>query len=153
MSERFPLKHRSLTLDEARQLALADVLCRAFATETAYAQATQAREQLAHALGEACRPDPPMRIVAEALRRAEEYRALLDALSRVPSEPVEMTAAEAMAMLSWSRPAPPRPVPPDPSEEFVSEEPPEGTADLLWDLGYAIGCLVGRLTRMLRGEK
>lgn len=140
-----------MTLDEARSLAFAELQRAYFPTPAAYAQATEAREQLVHALGEACLPDPPMRIVQEALRSAEEYHALLDARSRAPSEPIEMTAAEAMAMLSWTRPDPPWPVPPDPAEEFVSEEPPEGTADLLWDLGYAIGCVVGRIARAIGG--
>lgn len=97
-----------MTLDEARRLGFAEIRRGASPTEAAHARATEARERLVHALGLVLRPDPPMRIVEEALRRAEAYSGLLDALARALAEPVEMTPAEAAVMLSWCRPAAPK---------------------------------------------
>lgn len=143
----------TMTLDQARQLALEEPQRVRFATQAAYRKATKARERLVCALGAACQPDPPMRIVVEALRCAEEYSVLLDALARGAAEPVEMTPSEAMAMLSWCRPPAPRTAPtsPPPAAGLDSKERPEATLDLMWDLGHSIGCFVGRIARAIGG--
>lgn len=145
-----------MTLDEARALAGGDLRRADFAAEAAYAQATGARERLLQALGEAVQPDPPMRIVAEALRLAEAYRGLIAARRR---EPVEMTPDEATEMLSWCRPVRSSAVPqaaiaPQAAaapEDLVQEDPLVATMDLLWELGYAMALLVRRIARGLGG--
>ena len=147
-----------MTLDEARALAFAEPWRGTCPSQAAYARATEAREQLVYALGEALRPDPPMRIVQAALRRAEEYRDLITAIVERPREPVEMTPAEAIAMMSWLRPSRPRalappPVVGPPHEEWVTEAP-RGKApdnDLAYQVGYWIGTVAESLARGVCG--
>ncbi|GEM_PF-6038536 len=132
-----------MTLDEARGLAYADPRREHFPTQAAYAQVTEARERLVHALGAALRPDPPMRVVAEALRRAEEYRELITTLVERPREPVELSAAEAAAWLERERPSRPR----TPALSPVAQTPQgEGS-----EIGYVIGAALAWLIHALGG--
>ncbi len=153
MCERFPVERRGLTLDEARSLAFADLRRRDFPSQAAFEKATEARAHLLHALGEALQPDPPMRVVLEALRRAEDYRELLAARAERRPEPVELTPSEAAAWLERERPSRPKAgAPPGrvlPSDESVTEAPHEQTLDedLAYEIGYRIGTAVERLAK------
>ncbi len=114
-----------MTLDEAKTAAAGELReddCRNLGD---FAAALEARGRLCHTLGEALRPDPPMEVVAEALAMAEGYRRTIASLARRSAISVPPPAA--------------------PSGDYVTEQPPEGTMDLLWDLGYAAGSFVRRL--------
>jgi len=138
-----------VTLDEARSLAFADLRRGALPNQAAYAQAIEARERLVHALGEATQPDPPMRVVAEALRRAEVYRTALDALRRRPAEPIEMTPAEAAAMMARQRPSGPGAAAlPPVAETPQGQAPDEGQGS---EIGYVIGAALAWLIHALGG--